>query len=278
NRGKIIVYYNSPDHSLNFLEEEKLLLNKLADEISWLVERTEQKAIQQQLEEQMTRSDKLVLVGEIAAGFAHEINTPLGSILGFSELLMNMDLPEEAKRDLQRIHHAALHSREIVKRMMMLSGDYPLQIVPNNIGECINWSVEMLGPQAAAKGVQISVTLEKEIDVFSFDRIQMIQVLLNLISNAVNALHEGGNVYVETRKEHDNIVLIVRDNGPGILPELREKIFTPFFTTGKIGQSAGLGLAVVQSIIRNHGGEITMRSHTGKGTEFCITLPTALNK
>ncbi len=106
----------------------------------------------------------------------------------------------------------------------------------------------------------------------------MIQVLLNLISNAVNALHEGGNVYVETRKEHDNIVLIVRDNGPGILPELREKIFTPFFTTGKIGQSAGLGLAVVQSIIRNHGGEITMRSHTGKGTEFCITLPTALNK
>ncbi|HRE75732.1 MAG TPA: HAMP domain-containing sensor histidine kinase [Flavobacteriales bacterium] len=278
NRGKIIVYYNSPDHSLNFLEEEKLLLNKLADEISWLVERTEQKAIQQQLEEQMTRSDKLVLVGEIAAGFAHEINTPLGSILGFSELLMNMDLPEEAKRDLQRIHHAALHSREIVKRMMMLSGDYPLQIVPNNIGECINWSVEMLGPQAAAKGVQISVTLDKEIDVFSFDRIQMIQVLLNLISNAVNALHEGGNVYVETRKEHDNIVLIVRDNGPGILPELREKIFTPFFTTGKIGQSAGLGLAVVQSIIRNHGGEITMRSHTGKGTEFCITLPTALNK
>jgi len=144
NRGKIIVYYNSPDHSLNFLEEEKLLLNKLADEISWLVERTEQKAIQQQLEEQMTRSDKLVLVGEIAAGFAHEINTPLGSILGFSELLMNMDLPEEAKRDLQRIHHAALHSREIVKRMMMLSGDYPLQIVPNNIGECINWSVEIL--------------------------------------------------------------------------------------------------------------------------------------
>lgn len=275
NRGELVVYYKNNKYP--FLAEEQPLLDKIGIEIATFIERFEQREKEKMMAEKMRYNDRLTVLGELTAGIAHELNTPLGNILGYAELLKKSEVNPEKKADAQKIITSAKNAREIVKRLMYFSCEMPQQFGLANINEQIEENIGLLQKQLMDNQVNLKLNLADNIPLVRLDKLQFSQLLFNLVLNAINAMDKKGEIHITTKLNSNNILLIIKDNGSGINEENKSKIFQPFFTTKPKGEGTGLGLAVVHGIVQNHKGTINLNSIINKGTEFTITFPIEIN-
>jgi len=276
-RGEVEVVYRESRPVIDegpFLEEERRLLDSVAREVSLIVERYQTELEQEQLQEHLRRTDRLATIGQIAAGVAHEINEPLTGILGFAELLKNTDgLPLHARRDVERIESAALHAREVVRKLLLFAKQIPPRHAEVDVSAIIRDVVGFLEYRFVRTSIEVMCHLPREPLYITADESQIRQVVLNLIVNAVQAMPHGGCLTITAVGDGSEVSFSIRDTGIGMSPEVKEKIFVPFFTTKDIHQGTGLGLSVAHGIISAHGGSIAVESEVGKGSCFTVTLP-----
>ncbi|MBI4767659.1 MAG: two-component sensor histidine kinase [Deltaproteobacteria bacterium] len=239
------------------------------------------------LNDQLIQASKLASMGEISAKVAHELNSPLGGILIYANLLLEETPAEDPKqKDLKEIIDQTIRCKEIVKDLLEFSRKSAHQRVSCSINQSIRQTVDLLSKQSLIQSpmflgpiVQPSVQVVSEIDpdlpLISADPNRLNQILVNLIINAVDAMEGKGTLTLRTyqRPSEKKAVLEVSDTGGGIPPENIPKIFEPFFTTKEVGKGTGLGLSTVYGIVQEHGGTIEVRSEVGKGTTFILEFP-----
>ncbi|HYF69283.1 MAG TPA: ATP-binding protein [Ohtaekwangia sp.] len=257
-----------------FLPEEKKLLHTVSRELAFMIRRSETEEEKQKLQTKLQHVERLAFVGELSAGIAHELNEPLGRILGFAQLIKKGgSLNDQQDADIERIIKASLYTREIIKKLMLFSRQMPQQISEVNLNQIIEDILYFIDVGYQSNQIRIERKLVAEIPVIRADSVQMTQMLVNLITNAIHAMPDGGTLTITTHYEQGNIKLSVKDTGHGMASDVRKKIFEPFFTTKPIGQGTGLGLSVVQGIVDSHEGKIMVRSTPGKGSKFEVLLP-----
>ncbi len=233
---------------------------------------------QQEAENRLVQAAKLAAVGEMAAGIAHELNNPLTTVTGFSELILDEirgDVPQRA--EMEMVLREARRARDVVRRLL----DFARQGERTRASFDMNGLVEdvlaLTKHLIHTSGVQLNVSLADGLPWVSVDGNQMKQVLLNLVHNALQAMPSGGSLEIHTEERaKDNrswVIVSVRDSGVGIDPQNRERIFEPFFTTKGNAGGTGLGLSVTYSIVTDHGGTIEVDSRPGAGSTFTVWLP-----
>ena len=272
--GHILVGYPTNKYAKSdFLEEEVALLNNVSLVVSNLMERKQIKDSEEKVKRQIERTDRLHILGEITAGIAHELNTPLANILGFTELLKERFSDREAARDLQKIVDNTIFSREIVKKLMFFACEMPQEMDVIQLNPIVDNVLELLRPSFKAKNLRLSKSFGVQKVQLKADTVQLTQVLFNLIMNAVYYSPIEGEINVHIEEEGKNVQIHISDEGPGIDSEIGEKIFEPFFTTKTIGEGSGLGQSVVHGIISSHKGSISHRQNHPKGTVFTVNFP-----
>lgn len=271
--GDIAVgYKNLPDEFNTFLKEEKQLLHQICLEVGNVISRHEQIKQDQFLKEKMQREDRLHILSELTAGVAHELNTPLGNIMGYAEILKKTITDKSKKADAEKIVKSALSAREIVKKLMYFSCEMPINFKPVNINDLILETCNLLSLQFKKANNRIVTEFDKNAKEVRGDNMQLTQVFINILVNAKDASASGQNIYVKTVQKNNSIEIEIKDNGEGIKDKDLEQLFKPFYTTKK--QGTGLGLSVVHGIILSHNGTINVTSNDKTGTVFKITFPT----
>ncbi|MBU1319896.1 MAG: hypothetical protein KKH67_11970 [candidate division Zixibacteria bacterium] len=257
-----------------FLREERSLIDAIARELALITERREADEEKSRLQEQLRHADRLATIGQLAAGVAHELNEPLGSILGFAQLAKKgSELSEQVQQDIDRIVAASLHAREVVKKLMLFAREAPMKMNRLNMNRTIEDGLYFLESRCAKAGIEIVKEFDPDIPDITADPSQLYQVLVNLVVNAVQAMPSGGKIIIRTEHDADNAILAIEDTGTGIEREMLSKIFIPFFTTKDVNEGTGLGLAVVHGIVSSHGGKISVESKVGTGTRFEVSFP-----
>jgi len=278
-RGSIEVVYarEKPEfHEGPFLKEERHLIDTIARQVSLFVEQKETEGEKELLQEQLRHADRLATIGKLAAGVAHELNEPLGSILGFAQLAKkNAGMPKQAEQDLDRIVSASLHAREVIKKLMLFARQMPPQRTRLNLNRVVKEGLYLFEARCARQGIDLELSLGPDLPEVYADATQLTQVLTNLVVNAIQAMPRGGKLSVATRADHEAVILRIEDTGEGMSPEVKRQIFLPFFTTKEGDHGTGLGLAVVHGIVTAHRGTIQVDSRVGRGTRFEIRLPLA---
>lgn len=231
---------------------------------------------QKKLETKIQQTEKLVSIGQLAAGIAHEINNPLGVILCHIDLLKDeADLTDEARQDLAVIEKHAGNCRTIIADLLKFAHQQRTVKKLAGINSIISEVVSMVSSQFRKNKIAIDLRLEEDLPEMFLDGEKIKQVILNLLINSSHAIQDTGIITISSNYdiETGNCNVIIEDDGAGIPDEKLANIFDPFFTTKPPGQGTGLGLSVSYGIIKNHNGEIRAESEPGKNTRFIITLP-----
>lgn len=228
----------------------------------------------EQAHQQLIRTEKLASIGQLAAGVAHEINNPLGTITIFSHMLMK-DIEEDDPRreDLQMIVEEAARAKDIVKGLLSFARETMLKPGLINLNAVLDDVFGLIENQSLFFNVELKKKLDPTLPTMFVDTAQLKQVFLNIILNGAQAMEGSGELTVRTRFMPDGktVEITISDTGPGIPEETLGKLFDPFFTTKEKG--TGLGLAIAYGIVDRHGGSIDVRSEIGVGSNFIITLP-----
>ncbi len=277
NIGFIEVGYTEEPNNLDkgpFLKEEQPMLMTVARELSLIAERKQFVDERERLQQQLLHADRLVTVGQLTAGVAHELNEPLGGILGFAQLIKKYgDINKDVEKDIDKIIKASLHAREIIRKLMLFSRQTPPEKKLFNINERINDGLYLLESRINKSNINLIKDFSNDLPDIKIDPSQINQVLVNLVVNAIQAMPDGGTLTIKTDKLINNIVLTVKDTGIGMTLDQIDKIFIPFFTTKDINEGTGLGLPVALGIVQSHGGTISVNSFPGKGSEFVVKFP-----
>ena len=245
---------------------------------------------------ELTRTERLASLGQIAAGVAHEINNPLGGILLYSNLVIE-ELPADspARKNMKKIIYQSDRCKEIVQNLLDFARSPSDTMLPLSINEIITKTLSLVRDQSFFHGIEITTRLSDDLPDVRGDRSRLEQVFLNLFINAADAMKGGGQLTITTQlltrksDDFDRVVfetekiclltgtdmlkITVADTGPGIDKSHQSHIFEPFFTTKDPGQGTGLGLSIAYGIIQQHDGFIDMESEPGQGTTFVILLP-----
>ena len=228
------------------------------------------------MERQLQQADRLASIGQLASGIAHEINNPLGLILGYTQLMLR-DEPEGSERleDLKIIEKHARACKTVVRDLLNFARSAPSMKGPGHLHTCIREILGVVRHPFELDGVGIETDLDEAMPTMELDEAKIKQVFMNLIMNAKQAIKNKGTIRVTTRfdPKAGAGLLEVRDSGCGIPPEHLSRIFDPFFTTKEPGEGTGLGLSVSYGIVQDHGGEISVESEPGLGSSFTVTLP-----
>ncbi len=273
------------------LHDESAIESYSADEIALLMAVGEQAAINienSRLFEKVRERDRLAVLGEMAAGLAHEIRNPLGAIKGAAQYLEPTGRPgdasppeDDAGEFLQIIIEEVDRLNRVVNQFLDYARPFQVTLTPTQINRVVNQSLRLIETECEQAGIHVKTQLEQELQAAQANDELLTQVLLNLFRNAIEAMTEGGSLQVSTRSRSSagfqtfgkHIVIEVKDTGPGLDEEAARKVFLPFFTTKERG--TGLGLAISQRIVQQQGGELRLRSHPGEGATFIIELPMA---
>jgi signal transduction histidine kinase len=234
-------------------------------------------------QDQLHSAEKLASIGQLAAGVAHEINNPLGSIMLYANMLKRkiekLSDDAQSKEDLSLIIEEANRCKNIVANLLNFARQGKLRISSVNIYELISFITKMLLVNPDFSEIEIKINNEINSQEIEGDTDQLKQVFLNILTNACEALEYSSikKILIDLKKSNNNLIIEITDSGCGIPQENIAKVFTPFFTTKKMGKGTGLGLAITYGIVKMHKGEIKVNSTIGKGTTFIITLPFKVN-
>jgi two-component system NtrC family sensor kinase len=227
------------------------------------------------LQSRMAHSEKLASMGRLAAGVAHELNTPLGGVLSLAMLaLEECDERHPLRKDLEVIVKQALHCREIVKGLLAFAHQSESGAARTEVNSVIESTLALLERQAIFQNVRTTRTLTEGLPPVFIDPSRLQSVIMNIVMNAVDAMEGTGALGVETAVDEGGQQVLIRisDTGKGIPDKIKPLIFEPFFTTKEPGEGTGLGLAIVYGVVKGAGGRISVDSSPG-GTSFTIRLP-----
>jgi hypothetical protein len=229
-----------------------------------------------QLEEQLQISEKMASIGLLAAGVAHEVNTPLTGISSFTQLLLEGADPDDSRTKLlEKIERQTFRAAKIVNGLLNLARPPQTDVGPIDLHVVIADVLSLLEHQFRNGNVQVRKDFATEALIVPSVEHKLQQIFLNLFINARDAMPKGGWLSIATRVEGGQAVIEVADTGAGIQPDHLSRIYDPFFTTKPIGQGTGLGLSITYGIVRENGGVITCESAEGKGTLFRLLFPLA---
>jgi two-component system NtrC family sensor kinase len=232
----------------------------------------------QRAQVQLVHSEKLASLGRMAAGVAHELNSPLTGIVTFGHLLLRKFPPGTQEReDIEVIIEQANRCSNIIKGLLGFSRASAADKASTNVKDVIDRSLNIVRNKADFFDIKLVTDLDHLLYPVKADPSQLQQVFLNMIVNAADAVEGKGRITITARNVSENgndyVEVEFNDTGPGISEENLEKIFEPFFTTKPVGKGTGLGLAVSHGIIQDHGGKIIVKTKPGEGTSFIIRLP-----
>jgi two-component system NtrC family sensor kinase len=260
------------------LAENEMCLPYLIDQLEENLNRLAQSHKELgETQQQLIQSEKMASVGQLAAGVAHEINNPLGTILLYSHMILEkLESQDTRREELETIAKEATRCRDIVRGLLDFARQRKLQVENVDVNRIVKEVLSLVGNQPFFGKVEVAADLDPLLPLTGGDPVQLKEVFLNILSNAGEAMPEGGRVNITSRFQEGAahaIEVMIRDTGNGIPPENLEKIFMPFFTTKRIGQGTGLGLAIAYGIIKMHRGAIEVKSRVGEGTTFWVKLP-----
>jgi len=254
--------------------EEHNLLEAVAKKVAYIIDRKEIFDKRKSLEQQLRHADRLATIGQLAAGIAHELNNPLGDILGFAQLAANHpDLDEDVYQDLVKIVKSTLYAREIIKKILYFGRQAHPKEAQTDLNQLIGEWIGFFETRCNKSGIQIVVERDEALPTVNGDPAQLNQVLVNVVVNAIQSMPTGGKLTIKTIFQDGWVWILVEDTGHGIEEENIDKIFLPFFTTKEVDEGTGLGLSVVYGIVNEHGGSIEVDSKKGQGSTFKIKLP-----
>jgi signal transduction histidine kinase/DNA-binding response OmpR family regulator len=277
-----------------FTESDIYLLSALADYAAIAIDKARLygtvKSFSQELEhrveertqelraaqEQLVQAEKLASIGQLAAGVAHEINNPIGVILGFSQILLKRT-PEEnpVYKPLATIEREGLRCKRIVQDLLDFARQGKPMLSRVNINDVIEAASDLMPHHMSSKEVVVIRDYAPDLPLVLGDENQLQQVFVNILLNAYQALPAGGQLRITSRSMDGQVQAVFTDTGIGIPAENLKRIFDPFFTTKEVGQGTGLGLSVSYGIIEQHGGTIEVESEPNAGATFVVRLPAA---
>jgi len=228
------------------------------------------------IEEQLRVTDRLASVGELVSGVAHEVNNPLTSIVGFSELLLAANAPDAVKEDLKVINREAQRASGIVRNLLTFARRHKPEKQMVDVNDAIQAVLDLRTYEQKVNNVMAIKYFASDLPKITADGFQLRQVFLNLIINAEYFMlesHGKGTLGIKTEQDRDIIRISFTDDGLGIPEENVKHLFDPFFTTKEVGKGTGLGLSICHGIITEHGGRIYAKSDLGKGATFVVELP-----
>jgi two-component system NtrC family sensor kinase len=232
---------------------------------------------QKKMLDSLTITDRLAALGNMAGGFAHELNNPLTGVIGYVQLLLDReDLSEDVRKDLTGIYKEAQRASEVIKNFMVFALKQPQQKQPSDINDLINDVLKLRQHEQRNNNIKVKTNLDPQLPLVMVGPTRIRQVFLDIIINAEYFMfeaHKKGTLTISTETEGDIIRASFADDGPGIPPKNLGQIFNPFFTTKEVGQGVGLGLSICHSIVTEHGGNIYVESEPGKGATFIVELP-----
>ncbi|TEU15261.1 MAG: GAF domain-containing protein [Anaerolineales bacterium] len=311
-KGKVIGVIEAVNKTEGYFSQADVaLLSSMVQSAAIAIENARlYKDLQDRMEElkrtqaQLIQSAKLAAIGELAAGVAHEINNPLASIVGFARLLLQaVDDDDPMREDLQIIDREAARTRAIVRALLDFARQREPRLEPVDVNEIVRTTMTLIRHQAKGARVTIKESYDETLPPVSLDADQIKQVFLNMVTNAIQAMPQGGELKVvtayrpraqspELAKERgpdgstgspqrlvdgmdgaDRVTVEFHDTGAGISAEDLPRIFDPFFTTKKVDQGTGLGLSISHGIVERHGGRIEVESEVGQGSTFTVMLP-----
>ena len=232
-----------------------------------------------QTQQELLHKEKLALMGQLAAGVAHEINNPLGTILLFSDVMYKEAREDDLRRnDLKMIIDETTRCKNIVADLLNFARQQEVLAQETDVHTLLEHVIEGISLQPIFEEVEIVRRFSSDLPTIQADAAQLQQVFVNLMNNAAEAMADGGGAITLTTRPVDSqwVEIKVSDTGCGIPAQNLSKLFTPFFTTKALGKGTGLGLSIVYGIIKMHRGQITVQSETGQGTTFTVTLPVQL--
>lgn len=241
--------------------------------------------LEKEYQAQFYQAEKMATVGTLAAGVAHEINNPLTAISGFAEGLrrrlgrirsqVDDDLYDDFEEYTDTIIKECLRCRDIVRSLLTFSRPVASSLRPVSLNHCIEDTLFILKHHFKEQHkITVSTDLSDALPTIQGDESQLKQVIINLLTNALDATDKGGRIIIKTYPDEDGGAgLLVEDSGCGIPQELQDRLFEPFFTTKPVDKGVGIGLSTCYSIVKNHDGEISVTSEKGKGSSFCVRFP-----
>jgi signal transduction histidine kinase len=244
--------------------------------IRYAIERKQAEERERRLQMQLNLSNRLASLGLMVEGIAHEINNPLASVMGFAQMLMYEDMPENVREDVKIIGENAQRVGDIMTNLLAFARQQKLERTHVNVNDVVTEALEMRADALRGSNITVTTSLASELPATMADAILLQQAFLNLIINAETEMklaHGRGNLLVETLLESDTIRVSFSDDGPGIPEANIAHVFDPFFSTRGVGQGRGLGLSVCYGIISDHSGRINVQSQPGKGAVFGVELP-----
>ena len=232
------------------------------------------------MEQQLLQADKLASLGQLSAGVAHEINNPLGLILGYTQLMLREEPDSSQKHeDLKTIEKHTRNCKTIVEALLNFARKTETKKVLVDVNCAIEQVITVIRHQFELSGIAVHTLYDSDLPQVLGDTEKLKQVVMNLVMNARQSISQTGRITVSTLydKRNHKITIVVEDTGSGIPPHVVTRIFDPFFTTKPTGQGTGLGLSVSYGIVKEHGGEITVDSESEKGSLFSVTLPAIIH-
>jgi two-component system NtrC family sensor kinase len=240
--------------------------------------RARDQQLHRQTHDKLMRSDRLAMIGQLAAGVAHEINNPLGSILLFSRLVIQQVPPQgRIRENLDRIEKETKRCHVIVKSLLDFARERKPLVESLDVNEVLDMTLKLYEGQFLFQNIQVVREYGTQLPKIRGDQLQLQQVFMNIVLNAVDAMNGRGRLVLATKESAPAgfVEIAISDSGCGIPPENIERIFDPFFTTKGVGHGTGLGLSVSYGIVQSHQGDIAVSSAPGAGATFTVSLPVA---
>jgi signal transduction histidine kinase len=296
--GLVEIAYQDGEGDRKFLPEEKTLLESVAEMLHLYFDRKEARESLEQitrelvernkelwnLQQELGRVEQRAALGWMTGAIAHELGTPLNSVLGYTQLLSQEDLPEKARRQVNTITSQVQRMAGIVQYYLDRTRGSTAKRSPVNLNDLISETVSWLKSVFAEKHICVSMKLEESLPLVNAHAGSLRRVMINLLNNAVASIRDEGEVVITTRsapfaeRGRPGVNIEVRDSGAGIPSDVLPRVFDFFMTTRPESSGTGLGLPVSQEIIKEHGGKITIDSHVGRGTTVTIFLPTGSSR